>query len=73
MLPTLLSLLGDTPANAKLFGYDLTKGQAHTIPIRGAFADAGSFVYQGALYDPLKGTAMDLSTGEIRQVEQRRR
>ncbi|WP_438433846.1 sulfatase-like hydrolase/transferase [Gorillibacterium sp. sgz500922] len=70
MLPTLLSLMGDTPADAAFLGYDLTKGQSHTIPIRGAFADEGSFIDEGTLYNPIKKTAMDLSTGESKPVEE---
>ncbi|WP_058300794.1 LTA synthase family protein [Gorillibacterium timonense] len=69
MLPTLLSLTGNTPANAKFFGYDLTSGQAHTIPIRGAFADEGSFIDEGTLYNPVKETSMDLATGESKPVD----
>ncbi|MEO3945938.1 LTA synthase family protein [Gorillibacterium sp. CAU 1737] len=69
MLPTLLSLTGDTPENAKFFGYDLTKGTKHTIPIRGAYADEGSFVDDGVLYNPIKETVMDLTTGESKPVD----
>ncbi|MBC8079844.1 MAG: LTA synthase family protein [Gorillibacterium sp.] len=63
MLPTLMSVMNFTVPNPNWFGYDLTKGTPHVVAIRGAFADPGSFVDQGILFNPLKGTALDTSTG----------
>lgn len=63
MLPTLMSVMDFTVPGAKWFGYDLTQGISHPVAVRGAFADPGSFVDQGLLFNPLKGTALDLATG----------
>lgn len=68
MLPTLMGVMDFTVPGAKWFGYDLTKGIPHPVAVRGAFADPGSFVDQGTLFNPLKKTALDLATGVKRDA-----
>jgi phosphoglycerol transferase MdoB-like AlkP superfamily enzyme len=68
MMPTLMGVMDFTVPGAKWFGYDLTKGTPHPVAVRGAFADPGSFVDQGNLFNPLKGTVLDLATGVKRDA-----
>ncbi|WP_052339940.1 LTA synthase family protein [Gorillibacterium massiliense] len=64
MLPTLLHVLGlSIPSSeAHLFGYDLFTGQEHPVGVRGAFAEPGTFVENGILYNPKDETALNVET-----------